>query len=77
MYQKSLKEINEGIFIPPIIIKSSQYKGICYNKASQKWISRILFKDTRIYIGRFDTENEAYNAYQNKLQELISNNINL
>ena len=36
--------------------------GVSWNKQSQKWIARIGFNNKRIYLGRFDTMDEAVRA---------------
>lgn len=52
-------------------IYSSQYKGVNWDKASDKWVSRIEINRKAIFLGRFKTELEAHQAYQNKLKEII------
>jgi hypothetical protein len=42
---------------------SSQYKGVCFDKKSNKWLSRIQVIDKRIYLGYFDNELDAAKAY--------------
>ena len=44
--------------------------GIC-NK-SNKWRARINLDNKRIYLGRYETEVEAHNAYQKALQDYLS-----
>lgn len=51
------------------IIKSSKYVGVYWDKISNKWKSQIRI-NKKIYIGSFDTELEAHNAYLNKLEEI-------
>jgi hypothetical protein len=38
---------------------TSGYKGVCWNKAAQKWQASYVRK----YLGLFNTPEEAYNAY--------------
>ncbi len=38
---------------------TSKYKGINYDKARNKWRCQICINYQRIFLGRFDTENEA------------------
>lgn len=52
-------------------IGSSKYKGVCYRKAyTLKWTACIMYNGTNHYIGRFATENEAAQAYNDKALEL-------
>lgn len=50
----------------------SKYKGVSYDKSRSKWQSHI--KDTKtkkhIFIGRFNNEQDAAIAYNNKASEL-------
>lgn len=41
--------------------KLSRYKGVARNK--DKWCARIRTPSGRLYLGSFNTEDEAYNAY--------------
>lgn len=52
-YNKNLSSLN-----------TSGYKGVCWNKASRKWVARIGFKNNRILVGRFDDIEEANEALQ-------------
>jgi HNH endonuclease/AP2 domain len=38
-------------------------RGVCFHKASQKFTAQISFKGKKIYLGVFDTIEEAGNAY--------------
>jgi group I intron endonuclease len=49
---------------------SSQYVGISRVK-SGKWMVNVSAEGHRHYLGRFNTENEAATAYNNKIIELI------
>lgn len=42
---------------------SSKYKGVSYNKRSNKWIAEITHNKEKIYLGRYKTEIEAAQAY--------------
>lgn len=73
-YQNALKNWVENK-IKPIIKKkyTSKHKGIFFNKKTNKWILNIYLKDSkqrnikqRIYIGCYNTEEEAFK----KLQEI-------
>ena len=50
---------------------SSKYLGVSKLKCG-KWQSTLCYKGKRIYIGRFDTEEDAYIAYENKKKEFES-----
>ena len=49
---------------------SSRYTGVCWNKNHKKWYSQITVKGKVTYLGHFDCEIEAHEAYQNKLKEI-------
>ena len=38
-------------------------KGYCWDKSRNKWSTHIMLNYKNIYLGRFDTEEEARNAY--------------
>jgi hypothetical protein len=65
-YEAALICVNEGS-IEDIIIKkrvtSSKYKGVCFDKKANKWRSQIKYKGKQIQIGRFKTEEQAYQSY--------------
>lgn len=43
----------------------SRYKGVCYHKNAQKWVSYIRIDGKRVHLGIFDSELEAAEAYKN------------
>jgi hypothetical protein len=49
---------------------TSKYKGVFWDKSRSKWRAEITINNKNNYLGRFDTEEEAYQAYQNKLKEI-------
>jgi len=49
---------------------SSQYKGVCFVKATKKWRSSIAINNKTIHLGYFNNEYEAYLAYQKALSEI-------
>lgn len=50
--------------------KSSKYLGVSYNKSSKKWDARITFKGTTIFLGQFESEEEAAEAYRKESERL-------
>jgi hypothetical protein len=49
----------------------SGYKGVCFDKARNKYIAQIGFNNENIMIGRFKTLKEARAAYCKAAQELF------
>lgn len=49
---------------------SSKYVGVTWHKRDKKWTSSILINKKRIYLGYFENEIDAHNAYQNKLKKI-------
>jgi|688.fasta_scaffold366305_2 hypothetical protein len=50
---------------------SSKYKGVCWDKRINKWVSHIYINGKLKCIGRFNCELSASIAYQNKLKEIL------
>lgn len=48
---------------------SSKYIGVSWHKSAKKWEACAYF-GKKIYIGLFNTENEAYQAYKEKIKTL-------
>ena len=49
---------------------SSMYTGVCWDKKSQRWRAGISVKGKSKYIGQFIFEEDARDAYINKLKEI-------
>jgi hypothetical protein len=49
---------------------TSKYTGVSFVKSSKKWASIIFIDGKNISLGRFNTEEEAHQVYQNKLKTL-------
>lgn len=43
----------------------SKFKGVCWSKASKKWMAYITFKSKRIYLGLYENIEDAKKARQN------------
>lgn len=48
---------------------SSKYTGVSYVGQSKRWRSNIYINGTSEYLGLYETELKASNAYQNRLKE--------
>ena len=62
---------------------SSEYTGVCWHKRRKKWQSSILVNKKKKYLGYFNTEIEASNAYKdylfniyNKIDAILRHNFN-
>lgn len=51
--------------------KYSKFTGVGWHVKNKKWISRINIKGKEVNLGSFLTEEDAYNAYQEKLKAII------
>jgi hypothetical protein len=54
----------------PLMKKSSNYVGVYLSKSSGKYVSEIRLEKRKIYIGTFDCEIKAHEAYLKKCSEL-------
>ena len=50
---------------------TSMYKGVCFNKRSNKWLAQIQHNRQKIHLGYFNDEAEAARAYDRKASELF------
>ncbi len=50
---------------------TSKYKGVCYDRKLNKWLSQIIWRGERTYLGRFKDETEAAIAYDRKAEQLF------
>ena len=55
--QNSSNQVNKSVHA------SSTYKGVSWNKKHKKWSSNLYFNYKQIYLGSFDVEKEAAEAY--------------
>ena len=63
---ENLREATRSQNHQNIILKSnntSGYMGVNWSKKHKKWAARIGIDGKRIFLGRFDTPEEAYEAY--------------
>ena len=49
---------------------TSKYTGVFWDKQKKKWVSKIYINYKSIYLGCFNSDEEASKAYQNKLKEI-------
>lgn len=69
-YQYALICIKEAREIKVKQVKtSSKYKGVGWHKNSKKWQARIDIKGKRKYLGLYNTEIDAHNAYEKELKK--------
>lgn len=59
------------------INNTSGYKGVCWAKNNQKWLSSIVVNKKNKYLGYYDTKEEAAKAYNdyiilNKLEHTLN-----
>jgi len=50
-------------------VGTSRYRGVYWNSQSKKWFSSIMIDNKRIYLGLFDCELKARDAYLNALKD--------
>ena len=50
---------------------SSKYTGVIWYKRDSRWRSQITINGNPKFLGYFDSETEAHNAYQNALKSII------
>ena len=49
---------------------TSGFKGVSWNKPTNKWRADIMLNNKKLFLGYFDTKEDAYSAYKKKAQEL-------
>jgi len=54
--------------------KSSKYTGVHYHKTNKKYQANIWVNGKKKYLGSFSNEVDAYNAYNNELNNLRNGN---
>lgn len=64
-YKEAVKNLENPKYFESIKPKfSSKYKNIYYNKSNGRWRAKYRKNGKQIYVGSYDTEEEAYNAQQ-------------
>ena len=64
-YINAVKDIEKGIFNPIVFLQKSKHKGVSFRNDRNKWFSYIDEKDKRVFLGFFNSEEEAYNSILN------------
>jgi hypothetical protein len=49
---------------------SSKYPGVSFYKSHNKWVARISINGKNKFLGLYETEEEAYEAYKNECSKL-------
>ena len=49
---------------------TSKYKGVCWYNREKRWVSKIYINGKTYCLGYFTNEEEAHEAYQNKLKTI-------
>ena len=55
---------------------SSNFKGVCFHKPSNKWCAHIQIQGKKYYLGLFDNIEDAVNCRVKKAQELFGEYMN-
>ncbi len=51
--------------------KTSGYRGVTWSKSCEKWMAQIGYNKKRIYLGVFDSKEDALGAVESKRLELF------
>ena len=61
---------NLGNQLPQTRVKTSKWKGVCWDKQRAKWAAKIQRKDVgTVFLGRFKDEVDAAKAYNKAARE--------
>lgn len=67
---------SDGNPVPRIL--TSQYRGVCWYKRTQRWVAQIKIRGRRKHVGYYKNEMEAKLAYDRAVAKLVANpNIDL
>ncbi len=70
-YENALYQLENNLPISKKRRKTtSSFTGVSWHKATEKWISQIVIDKKKTYLGTFNTELEAHEAYKNRLKEV-------
>ena len=50
--------------------KTSKYKGVSWSRQNKKWVAQYWYKSKIYYLGRYETEEEAAEAYRKATEHL-------
>jgi len=53
--------------------KTSKYTGVSWDRWKKKWKATIRVKKEHLFLGRFNTEEEAAAVYNDKIKEVLHN----
>lgn len=56
--------------IPPSHIKSSTYKGVCWNARKKRWRAQITIDGKQVHLGWFSKEEDAHAAYEKEREQI-------
>lgn len=63
----SISKISRNI---PIKSNTSGYTGVTFSKDKNKWQAQIWFKGVKYFLGRYDSKDEAHEAYEKAKEKL-------
>lgn len=65
---ENLQRVTERVNLSKDRTGTSKYTGVSWDKRANKWVSQIYISGKKIYLGRFQTEMLASDAYQKALK---------
>ena len=52
-------------------LRTSKFKGVHLHAANQKWIAQIMIEKEKVYLGSFNTQEQAAQAYDQKALDVF------